>query len=186
MGKWLARLAALDDEKVPHPPYPATDKTDKRGVLSVLAVGREGSAEEISAAPGGGAELSAMRSVPAAPVPDPAAPVSRDRPYLLSRADADHCHDHPWDDAACARFVARVSRFLRLGIDATDADDLAERLHLRDVQHDDRSMCVECTHYRPGRCGNHRRAGLSVGDVGRDLAAMLQRCLGFDSTEAIP
>ena len=125
-----------------------------------------------------------MRVTPSAAVPDPAASVSRNRPYRLSLAQADQCHVQPWDDTACARFVARVSRFLRLGIDATDADDLADRLHLRDVQHDDRSTCVECTHYRPGRCGNHHAAQLSTADVGREFATLLQRCPGFDSTEA--
>lgn len=105
-----------------------------------------------------------------------------ERPYRLSAADAGQCHAQPWGDATCARFVARVSRFLRLGIDATDADDLAERLHLRDVQQDDRIMCVECTHYRPGRCGNHRRAGLNVADIGSDWAAMLQHCDGYSRT----
>lgn len=101
------------------------------------------------------------------------------RPYKPSQAEGDAAHAEPWDDAACARFVARVSLSLRRGINATDADDLAERLHLRDVQGDDRHLCVECRHYRPGRCGNPRAAGLHSSDVGRDLAGMLQRCPGF-------
>ena len=104
---------------------------------------------------------------------------ANNRPYKLSAADAGQCHAQPWDDATCARFVARVSRFLRLGIDATDADDLAERLHLRDAQQDDRRMCLECLHYRPGRCGNHRRAGLDSPEVGRNLATLLQHCEGY-------
>ena len=137
-----------------------------------MAVGRQGGAEEISLAPGGGDEFSQQYA-------RTRADLSGNRPYRLSRAQADHCHAQPWDDAACARFVARVSRFLRLGIDATAADDLAERLHLRDVQIDDRSMCVECTHYRPGRCGNHRHAGLNSPEVGRDLATLLQHCDGY-------
>ncbi len=105
-----------------------------------------------------------------------------ERPYRLSRAEGDAAHAEPWDDTAISRFVARVSLFLRRRIDATDADDLAERLHLRDVQGDDRVLCVECAHLRgrPGAwaCGNHVAA-----DVGRDLAGDLvttmQRCAGF-------
>lgn len=104
------------------------------------------------------------------------------RPYKLTPAEGDAAHAEPWNDAAIARFVARVSLFLRRGINATDADDLAERLHLRDVQGDDRVLCVECRHLagRAGawRCGNHRTA-----DVGRDLPAgwttTMQRCAGF-------
>lgn len=39
----------------------------------------------------------------------------------------------PLDYEACARFVARVSLFMRRGINAADRDDLAERSHLRDA-----------------------------------------------------
>lgn len=103
----------------------------------------------------------------------------RSRPYKLTKTQGDAAHAEAWNDAAIARFVARVSLFLRRGFDATDADDLAERLHLRDMQGDDHVLCVECTHLagRTGawRCGNHRVAG-----VGRELPAalvtMLQRC----------
>lgn len=107
-----------------------------------------------------------------------------DRPYMLSAAEGDAAHAEPWDDAAIARFVARVALLMRRGIDATDADDLAERLHLRDVQGDDRVLCVECAHLR-GRagawaCGTHVAA-----DVGRDpagdLVTTMQRCAGFQS-----
>lgn len=111
---------------------------------------------------------------------DRAAPESR--PYRLSKADADAAHAEPWNDAACGRFAARVALFLRRGINATDADDLAEALHLRDMQADDRVLCVECRHLigRSGtwRCGSHRGAG-----VGRELPTTIamqpQRCPAF-------
>ena len=61
-----------------------------------------------------------------------------------------------------------------------EAEKLAERLVRRDREHDERVSCTDCRHYRPGRCGNHRQAGLYGSEVGRDLAAMLQRCAGFD------
>lgn len=107
-----------------------------------------------------------------------------DRPYGLSQAEGDASHAEAWDDAAIARFVARVAMLMRRGFNATDADDLAERLHLRDVTGDDRALCVECRHLagRSGEwaCGNHHAA-----DVGRDLAGDLvttmQRCAGFQS-----
>jgi hypothetical protein len=56
---------------------------------------------------------------------------------------------------------------------------MAERLTRRDLAGDDLASCTECASYRPGRCGNHRRAGMFSPEVGRDLAAMLQRCPGF-------
>ncbi len=88
------------------------------------------------------------------------------RAYRLSAAEADEAHAEPWDDAAIARFVARVALLMRRGYSVGDADDLAERLHLAG---------------RPGawRCGNHRAAG-----IGRELPAALvtrpQRCPGFE------
>ncbi len=112
-----------------------------------------------------------------------AAPALQSRPYWLATAEADHCHAHPWDDATCARFAARVGRFLRLGIDATDADDLAERLALRDQDADDRRLCIECRNCRPGlRCSASQRSGFGP-DLGRDLATRLHRCPAFASTE---
>lgn len=115
-----------------------------------------------------------------ASVPRLAEPASR--PYKLTQAQGEAAHAEPWKDAACARFVARVGLFMRRGINATDADDLAERAHLRDVQADDRRLCLECAALsgRAGawRCGNHRRA-----QVGRDLPAamvmQMSRCPGF-------
>lgn len=101
------------------------------------------------------------------------------RPYRLRQADADRCHYPQWDGAEISAFVARVALFVRRGMTATDADDLAEGLVLRDRDGDDMHVCVECAHYRPGRCGNHRRAALHSPEVGRDLAALLQRCPGF-------
>ena len=99
--------------------------------------------------------------------------------YALTPAEADAAHADPWDDAAIARFQARTRHIRRLGFTAQDADDLAERLHLRDVHADYRHLCVECRHYRPHRCGNHRTAGLTAADVARDLATMFQDCPGF-------
>ncbi len=101
------------------------------------------------------------------------------RPYRLSQAEADAAHAEPWSDSTCGRFVARVALFMRGGINATDADDLAERLHLRDMQDDDRHLCLECRHLAGRRCCN-----LGVAGVGRDLPGetvfMLQRCPGFE------
>ena len=56
---------------------------------------------------------------------------------------------------------------------------MADRLVIRDREQDDRRACLECAAYRPGRCGNHQRAGLQAADVGRALAELLQRCPGF-------
>ena len=84
-----------------------------------------------------------------------------------------------WTDGDIARFLDRRARLLRWGWSETAAEALAEKLVIRDRDADDRVSCADCTHYRPGRCGNHRRAGLQAPDLGRTLAALLQRCPGF-------
>lgn len=99
--------------------------------------------------------------------------------YSLTKAGADAAHSEPWDDAAISRSQGRVQRLMRLGLIEQDAESMAERLHLRDLDGDERRSCVECAHYRPGRCGNHHGAGLRAPEVGRDWAARLQRCMGF-------
>lgn len=99
--------------------------------------------------------------------------------YALTPAEAYAAHADAWDDGAIARFQARTRHIRRLGFTAQDADDLAERLHLRDVHAGHRHLCLECKHYRPGRCGNHKAARLHAADVGRDLATMFQHCPGF-------
>lgn len=89
-----------------------------------------------------------------------------------------------WTDADIAAFLARRARLMRWGWAEPDAERLAERLVIRDREADARVTCTDCRHYRPGRCANHAGAGLSAPEVGRDLAAMLQRCPGFESLGA--
>lgn len=156
MGKWLARLAALDEvgntEKAA-PPFSLHCQNRQNPVLSVLAGGREG----------GGADTAATRE---------AAGVWR------------HPQGWDWGDADIARFQARQRRLQRWGWPADQAEVLADRLTCRDVLgNDDRVCCVDCRHYRPGRCGNHRHAGLLSAELGRDLAGRLQRCPGFQTEE---
>ena len=86
-----------------------------------------------------------------------------DRPHRLTGDEADRCHAPCWDDAEIAAFTARAERFALLG--RADADDLAERLTLRDRDGDDRRLCLECTW---------------LGDTGRCLAAATGRIPGAD------
>jgi hypothetical protein len=84
-----------------------------------------------------------------------------------------------WTDTDIARFLARRDRLMRWGWSEPEAEALAERLVLRDREADPRVSCADCQHYRPGKCSNHRRAGLLSAEVGRDMAGLLQRCAGF-------
>lgn len=85
------------------------------------------------------------------------------RPHRLMNEEADSCHAPCWDDAEIAAFTVRAERFGMLG--RADADDLAEKLTLRDRYGDDRRLCLECTW---------------LGDTGRCLAAATGRLPGAD------
>lgn len=91
-----------------------------------------------------------------------------------------------WTAADIARFLDRRARLLRWGWAESEAERLAERLVHRDREHDDRVSCTDCQHYRPGRCGNHRRAGLASPTVGPDLAATPQHCPGYAAAPGAP
>lgn len=88
-------------------------------------------------------------------------------------------HSDAMNGAELEQFAKRAQQFTRRGMTAEAAETMADRLVIRDREQDDRRTCLECTTYRPGRCGNHRRAGLQAPDVGCDLATLLQRCPGF-------
>lgn len=120
----------------------------------------------------------------AAFMPKPA-PAPTGRPYRLSASDADRCHAGAWDDGEIGRFVARVSLFLRRGVDAEDADDLAECLVLRDRDGDGRRACVECRnlagHVSTGlRCKVAQVAGVAP-ELPAALVMQQQRCPAFQS-----
>lgn len=71
---------------------------------------------------------------------------------LMTREQADRCHAPSWDDAEIQAFIDRRDRLLRWGHTEQDADDLAERLTLRDREQDERRVCLECRHGRSHRC----------------------------------
>jgi hypothetical protein len=78
-----------------------------------------------------------------------------------------------------SRTSARLARLIRWGWPKAEAQALAERLDRRDREVDGRVSCTDCAHYRPGRCGRHRLAGLHSSEMGRDLAGLLQLCPAF-------
>ena len=88
-------------------------------------------------------------------------------------------HSDAMNGAELAAFTARRVQLMRWGWIESEAEALAERLVKRDRNKDERASCTECRHFRPGRCGNHGRAGLNVPDLSRDLSVLLQRCPGF-------
>ena len=93
------------------------------------------------------------------------APSRRSGKPSMTAEQADECHACGWDDDELSAFTTRVLMLQRRGIGADHADDLAERLTLRDREGDDRRMCVECSH---------------LGDGGRCLATAAGRVHGAD------
>ena len=100
---------------------------------------------------------------------------------LMSVEQADDCHAGAWDDAEIEAFTARVMMFMRRGIGADQADNLAERLTLRDREGDDRRMCLECSHLGDGgRCLAAAAGRLPGGDRRLEpVQSTLQRCEAF-------
>jgi hypothetical protein len=108
--------------------------------------------------------------------------VRANKPELVALLNGDSGSlRHGPNDAESAAFGARRDHLLRWGWPEPEAAAVAARLAQRDREADGRMSCTDCRHYSPGRCGNHRRAGLGTPDVGRDLAGLLQWCPGFKS-----
>jgi hypothetical protein len=122
---WMQR--ARDFLKASPPP---TDKTDERGVLSVLSVH----------APLVFAKTEAANEYETTKPPDVAEPCTSDPDRW--------CWPHGigWNTAEIDTFMSRTTLFNRRGISATQADDLAGLLVLRDRDRDSQRLCLECVH----------------------------------------
>ena len=85
-------------------------------------------------------------------------------------------------------FTARLHRFTDKGLTPTDGEALADKLVVRDREHDDRCVCLECVHLTghwasSWRCGNWKAASVPYQSSDAQLASvlvlLLQRCDGF-------
>jgi hypothetical protein len=121
------------------------------------------------------------------PAPRPIAPARR--PFNLTTGELEEAHSEPWTAADIARFIARVAAVQRRGFAERDAEDVAERLHLLDVQSEGRVLCLVCTHLSGTvgtgwRCGNHRAAGMPR-ELAAEVVTLPQRCPGFALTTEV-
>ena len=88
----------------------------------------------------------------------------------------------PANEQELARMLARVQRAERLGLSAREADALADRLHLRDRDRDDRHLCAECRALRADGNGWHCTAlGQRIPTAW--VTQQLQRCPDFREAE---
>lgn len=81
-------------------------------------------------------------------------------------------------------FLDRLGRFTDAGLDLEAAEQLADKLVIRDREQDERQSCLECAHLRRGwRCGNWQAAGVATqpqdAQLSRAVVLQLQRCDGF-------
>lgn len=96
-----------------------------------------------------------------------------------------------WTERDIARFQARVPMFMRRGVTEARAEQIAERLVLRDRERDDRRMCIECAGLqrplrpmdgRPTpcpRCGPAARGLIKGPRLVEPVIDLLQRCPHF-------
>lgn len=122
-------------------------------------------------------------------LPAPKPPESARRRYGLNAAELNAAHREPWSPADIARFIARVAVVRRRGLGERDAEDVAERLHLLDVQAEGRVLCLGCRHLSGSsatgwRCGNHRAAAMPR-ELAAEVVTLPQRCPGFTSTTEV-
>lgn len=116
----------------------------------------------------------------AEPPPTAPPPPRRSGNPLMTPEQGDECHAGGWNDAEIDAFQRREARFIRMGR-AADAELLAERLTLRDRQHDDRRLCLECAALADNqRCQVAARGRLAGADRRLEpVPTILQRCPGF-------
>jgi len=99
--------------------------------------------------------------------------------------DLDRCcwpHGVALNGREIETFTTRLARFTTKGLSLPDAEQLADRVVIRDRNNDDRRLCLECNHLQGHgrlRCNNWQQADIPPDGLARDLVVLLQRCAGF-------
>jgi hypothetical protein len=80
--------------------------------------------------------------------------------------------------------AARLALFTDRGLSMDEAEAMAARLVCRDLEQDDRRLCLECQHLSGGvrarRCSQWQQIGQVSGPaIPVELPTLLQRCAGF-------
>lgn len=104
--------------------------------------------------------------------------------YRLTRSEQRTSRSVPWSDDAIERYSARLVDLIRLGFHAIQADDLAERLYVRDENEGDTRMCVECAHLGGDRTTAWRCRVPPALRLTEQRVTTLRRCPGFERREA--
>lgn len=105
----------------------------------------------------------------------------------MTSAEINLAMPRAWGDRELSRFQFRAGLFARRGFAAERAEHLADRLALRDMQGDDRRVCMECEHLqadhpRHGRGCFAAQQGWFTEPTPKNLTPLLdtlQRCEHF-------
>jgi hypothetical protein len=123
--------------------------------------------------------VQALQAEAVSPPPPPSQPPRRSGNPLMTPEQGDDCHAGGWDDGELDAYLAREARFARMG--RADAEHLAERLTLRDRQHDGRRLCLECASLADNRRCLVAARGRLPGATRwlEPVPTILRRCEGF-------
>ena len=177
MITWAERAKAAISQKGQN----GTAKTDETAALRLLTVSAVAT-EAVSAKP---ERLSTVLAVPSPPVLE-----KHDSSIAVTEDPERWCwpHSSAMNGGEIDTFAARVHQFNDKGVARNDGEALAGKLVVRDREHDDRRVCLECTHFAghgagSWRCGNWQAAGVALrsrdAQLPADLVVQLQRCDGF-------
>lgn len=177
MITWAERAKAAISQKGQN----GTAKTDETAASRLLAVSAVPT-EAVSAKP---EQLSSVLAVPS-----PAVLEKHDSSIAVTEDPDRWCwpHSSAMNGAEIDTFAARLHQFTDKGLARNDGEALADKLVVRDREHDDRRVCLECKHFAghgagSWLCGNWQAAGVAIrsrdAQLPADLVVQLQRCDGF-------
>lgn len=115
----------------------------------------------------------------------PLAPIKTAQGEAAAPSDHDpdrYCwpHSPAMNTAEIDTFYSRLATFTDQGLDMAAVEALADKLVVRDREHDDRRLCIECVHLRGTGfrvCSNRATSGIA--QLSNALVRQLQRCNGF-------
>lgn len=177
MSTWAERAKAAISQKGQN----GTAKTDETAALRLLTVSAVAT-EAVSAKPEG---LSSVLAVPS-----PAVLEKHDSSIAVIEDPDRWCwpQSSAMNGAEIDTFAVRLHQFNDKGLARNDGEALADKLVVRDREHDERRVCLECKNFvghgaGSWRCGNWQAAGVAIrsrdAQLPADLVVQLQRCDGF-------
>ena len=170
MTRWAERAKTAINQSS------STGKTDESLAPSLLAV---------SSVPKESISFSEKRVSSVLTVSVPADVEKADLNYAQMKDSDRWCwpHSSAMNGREIDIFLIRLEHFRSLGFGLNSAENLADRLVIRDRDLEDRVMCVECKYLHGLICRNWNKAGFAINAEGANLPSSFtllpQRCDGF-------